>query len=646
MDLSVHKLFRLCSLVTLSSITFSVFCFGKGQEDGAHREDGFLRDEKTTDMRTHETQDKLGPLVLGLIQTYWDGLEKENPGGLKAPYTVQYEKAGKALSFVGADHRPKTLGVVKREFDRLKPTVVIVEGMWMANADQAKINARADECKKQNDCSENLYSVNLARENNVPYVVGETSAIDIRNKLLDAGYTQKDILARFLLGDWDSSINEKTLPTWFDKRVKKIQTTYGLNDTEFSLADLKTWYAENVTPDSALHKFDGTMSPAVLPPANRLEKMWTAVNRIRNEGLMRNIDSEVRMMGARVLVVYGSGHWLETSPALKKMLGNYLGLVDAKGNIPACPQVAQYSGDFAEKELSKIESEKGPTVQAFRKDGKELRWITSWHWDGKSVDPKDGGPKTLRLIDNQIKAYRPEVVVIEGWGYRKVTQKQLNEFLENSVRTNYTSPSFQEFEAPKESLYLLNLIREKGLVEYLNGGKEGVAKNATKPPITIIFAEPTPHEFVQRFLAKGYSAKDILGWFLVQEYGYKKTRELAKQQGFGVWLKSALQKIRTEYPLENAFDEEEFRAWVKDVVKINNVEDLPRTFFPNGEPTTFLERIAVDQRYIRDTSIARATQRALEHGNRVLGVYGSGHFPTLRAAFEALMGQPVMETAR
>lgn len=69
-------------------------------------------------------------MALTDIRSYTEQLERDRPCGLKdGPYAVQYKSAGKRLTFIGADHAAASIEVVRREFFRLKPAVLIVEGL-------------------------------------------------------------------------------------------------------------------------------------------------------------------------------------------------------------------------------------------------------------------------------------------------------------------------------------------------------------------------------------------------------------------------------------------------------------------------------------------------------------------------------------
>lgn len=284
--------------------------------------------------------DQIGPLHLADIRSYTEQLERERPCGLMSgPYAVRYKRAGRMLTFVAADHAAASIEVVKREFFRLKPAVIIVEGLWLANATKETIDARAAaDCDSQFSpkCFENTFSINLANKNKVSYVVGEPTSLTLKKSILDSGYTKRDVLVRFLLGRWDTSINEQTLPDWFNSNVKKVKKDFGLGDLKLTLMDLKVWYSQNVSSVSPLFQFDGNLSPKI-SPKNRLEKIWAITDRVRDITLMQRIEKELKKPRANIMVVYGGGHWLDTAVALKTILGNPVGVIDSAGNSACNP---------------------------------------------------------------------------------------------------------------------------------------------------------------------------------------------------------------------------------------------------------------------------------------------------------------------
>lgn len=248
-------------------------------------------------------------------------------GCKEPPFVARYGRGLKQLSYVGARHESgitsKTFLLINGEFARLKPQIVIVEGIPR----NAGVNnpVFAAQARQHAGNMESYYAVSLAVAANALFEGGEPAPQETEEWLLNKGYTEKDIFGHDILQEmpvWKRQKSAVGFSEFYRDASQNISSMYRLapgnimSETEF-----KAWYAQkNYRQFDAEAVTIKETAPYDDEYSLFTQKMSFEISRIRDMAICRTIADALNDFD-RVMVVYGAGHFGMEQEILGKMLG-------------------------------------------------------------------------------------------------------------------------------------------------------------------------------------------------------------------------------------------------------------------------------------------------------------------------------------
>ena len=165
----------------------------------------------------------------------------------------------------------------------------------------------------------------MADQNKVQFTNGDPSDLEIKLGLKDLGFSEEDALSFFVarmlpqhfrenkeFGTSDS-IFKKTIETDLIELHNRVKS-----DLNFGYQDFMNWL--NRQSETPVSKLFSEQALAPLDSGSPIQKISFQVDILRNRSLLKRIENMVNTYD-RVLVIYGSAHYLSLSPALESVLG-------------------------------------------------------------------------------------------------------------------------------------------------------------------------------------------------------------------------------------------------------------------------------------------------------------------------------------
>ncbi|MBK9321625.1 MAG: hypothetical protein IPM97_01475 [Bdellovibrionaceae bacterium] len=270
---------------------------------------------------------------------------KEDKKQFPTPLIAVFKKDKKVLVFVGDHHSDQiqTYQHFEMAFEKLDPQIVVIENVAYRDgenpSDWAKkyLKKSKEELYKEGGIAPN--AARLAHANNVPFIGGEPSIEEQMNSpfLLSKNFSKDDIqnvqvLQRIPYRRDKMNISEEQFFKYAMKyyRIKGQRANF---KTEFS-----RWYKDRTQRDFSYSTFAKEETDVnCLPNDTYLQKVACAFNVSRDRVLVENIGLLLQKYD-RVLVTYGTGHFVQEYPAFLKAFGHspeYVSpkVVDSKGTI-------------------------------------------------------------------------------------------------------------------------------------------------------------------------------------------------------------------------------------------------------------------------------------------------------------------------
>jgi hypothetical protein len=248
------------------------------------------------------------------------------------PFTAAYRHDRHILVFVATRHvlnaSNRTIRAVDVGFTELSPAVVIIEGFpaaWGENPPRVVDMAHRLPADGVYARSEMMHTVAAAISREIPFLGGEPTREKELQAIGHGGYSRKDIAFEELVaglgqsvsyGDLTAGARDPRLATTFKHSAEALVHRYALEPLSFDefSAQYKLVFGVAVAEDEklAVRWWPGTDSPVAL--LSQLDM------NVRDRHLLAIIEKEVALKD-RVLVVYGSAHWITLSQALERTFG-------------------------------------------------------------------------------------------------------------------------------------------------------------------------------------------------------------------------------------------------------------------------------------------------------------------------------------
>jgi hypothetical protein len=255
-----------------------------------------------------------------------------------------------------------------------------------------------------------------------------------------------------------------------------------------------------------------------------------------------------------------------------------------------------------------------PYVAKYERDGRLLLYVASEHISIQKYPNLLEHP-TLKTIESLFYAYKPEVVIVEGVNTgAELSPKSFIRHADECATTTYRRCG--------ESSFAVNMARKFG-AEYIDG-------------------EPTNVQIKDEVFGLGYTAEDLLGFYLVRQIPQFQRSGDFDRNAFSIKGEKLLRRFQHQLGTDLKFGFPEFESWYeKHMTKPKNYLDITDDdSAPHGGPeATYIQKISNKIGIIRDQAIVKTIERMLGAYSRVLVVYGGSHLLTQEPAIEGMMGK-------
>ena len=262
------------------------------------------------------------------------------------------------------------------------------------------------------------------------------------------------------------------------------------------------------------------------------------------------------------------------------------------------------------KELSASDPFPCPYLATFKKDGFVLAYLAATHANQES-DP------TMTLLRRTLENGSFKAVMFEGFPFDASSSDQ-ERYLQYAERT-----------------------RRGGLLE---GGEDAYAAIlAHSKGLPFYGGEPTEPQVLQGVLARGYSARDLVGFSIVRMIPVWTRDGELKGKSLDALADDRLRSECRGYRLEPAAcpDLDSLKFWYR----TKNGEEFGEPFdgekaapYPGGKYFTQRLSAAVDD--VRNRAVVEHIEKLLRKHGKILVVYGGSHLTMQSKAFEAALGTP------
>lgn len=250
------------------------------------------------------------------------------------PFIARYRRTGRDLGFVAVEHgvdpNSPTFKAVAKAFRIIRPRMLIVEGFptsWGQSPPRigGKVERRNDPKADSYDRGEDIYAVNLAMREHIPFIGGDVSDPEIYASLVAEGFRPDDIAFSSMFGplnqDLGAGVFSRPSGPEFEAAYRKwagiIFPSYP-NPPSSDPSGFRAWferiYGRPPEADEHWAEHGGPGEPEV--PG----RIGNAVNLIRDRHLFTTAIAMLNAHGS-VVVVYGGSHLSSLWDAFAEAIG-------------------------------------------------------------------------------------------------------------------------------------------------------------------------------------------------------------------------------------------------------------------------------------------------------------------------------------
>ncbi|MGJ4932412.1 hypothetical protein ACQR1I_22235 [Bradyrhizobium sp. HKCCYLS2038] len=258
-----------------------------------------------------------------------------------------------------------------------------------------------------------------------------------------------------------------------------------------------------------------------------------------------------------------------------------------------------------------------PFIETYKRSGKELIYLAVVHHSSLKY-PNAMSDPTFKTIAQIFAQTPPDAVVVEG-----VEPQDLSSFLQFARSCAAANFNLSE-KICNEPPFAADLATSIGAVVY--GG------------------EPQGVSVLAHFEKHGYTAQDVLAYYVMRMVPVQNKHAPLTPETFAAFEQKVTRDARRKLGISEPFSPEDFLAWfVKNKPGPENYLTITANDTGPGAPgqkPTLLNTLTRINLALRDESVVKTIQQALEKHNRVLVVYGSAHLVLEWDQLEQLMGTP------
>lgn len=250
---------------------------------------------------------------------------KDEKNLFPTPLGAIFKKESKTLIFVGDHHKDqeKTYKFLEKAFNSTNPEIVVIEGLDFSKGESPKayVSKYAAKSKEElfNEGGAAPNAAKLAFKNKTPFIGGEPSISQEMNSefILSQGFTKEDIrnvqvLQRIPYRRDHLKLGEEDFFKYAKKYYKIAEKLAVFKD------DFGRWYLKKVGRKFKYIEVSKEEADVnCLPTDTVIQKIACGTNINRDRALVQNIETLLEKYD-RVLVVYGTGHFVQEYHALVK----------------------------------------------------------------------------------------------------------------------------------------------------------------------------------------------------------------------------------------------------------------------------------------------------------------------------------------
>lgn len=275
----------------------------------------------------------LEPIKINLkdLRPYSEALGRLEP--FEAPYVSTFTKESLALDFVAADHvegdQNSTCRTIEDLFKKAPPRFLLVEGWAFSEINDVEQIKVAQECEKNNykGCGEDACAINLALAKKIPFNYAEPDDASIKNSVIQAGYTDRELLFFYGLRQIpqyirqgikdEKAIKHRLLQYLEHAGIRRLK----IGTPVMSLEEFEKIFLSKLSRKVDYLKVDTELvSPRLDNGPEWSNRMSHQVGEVREHHIAKMIEARVNEY-QHVIIVYGAGHLVKERAALEKAFG-------------------------------------------------------------------------------------------------------------------------------------------------------------------------------------------------------------------------------------------------------------------------------------------------------------------------------------
>ncbi|HNW43384.1 MAG TPA: hypothetical protein PKI19_02700 [Elusimicrobiales bacterium] len=258
-----------------------------------------------------------------------------------------------------------------------------------------------------------------------------------------------------------------------------------------------------------------------------------------------------------------------------------------------------------------------PYLVRFAKGGRQLSFVAARH--GKKTE----NAQTFKLVEEELKALAPDVVIIEGVFTACLecppdctANSRFVQGAPEQIMCDDLLPRMRKEAANTEDFYAASLAYD------------------TTPPIPFIGGE-IKNSDLKSVLLQQFTKSQFKRFYVLRALGNKVTGgfscEPAEVSGAAAEALKNFNREYSEAETMTAKDLKFFRA---------NCQNSPMEVQPKAGGTAS-QKVSAASSYIRDQHLAQVIATMLNNHKKVMIVYGAGHYETLYKVLAKMLGEPV-----
>jgi hypothetical protein len=292
----------------------------------------------------------------------------------------------------------------------------------------------------------------------------------------------------------------------------------------------------------------------------------------------------------------------------KKYLFLILSLFTSCQALPRISANINLISDYS-YEAQKKEPFEEPYVSTYIKQQKILKFLAADHENNIES-------KTFKTVKALIEDFKPDMMILEGF---TDDESSMSGMIRHSLKCEK-----EDFQKCGENTYAI-ILGQKNNIKFTPG-------------------EPSEFQIQQSLLKLGYTADDLIGFYIVRQIPQWLRQKNLKPQNIDVqieqeghWIQKEDFKIKADYSWKHFNDWYEKNLGKKfDLGKITTEDTAPQI----SKNPTFLNKISREVGLVRERSIVLKIESMLNNNDKVLVIYGGGHLVKERKVLRDMLGDP------